>query len=271
MKKTILIGMLALALISCGTLDERREATSHKEIKEKVKELPLLVEKADSLDNIPVSNRLPIVTEEVFDENTASFTLHAELKNPTTAYLAVKTNIPLPIKVQVSFDLKGQNPDDTYIGVSESITLSESPFIYEMDISNYSVFNKQLPNGVYETEVKFYPNWGAEGGNKLAKQIKVEVSDKGPNITLGGSKISSKEQGERDKMQRWVMNNVISSTVWDSKKFVQQLGSFTELVVTNRNSRVIKAYYFTKADMTIFVNVLKGKVATWRTGKEVTI
>jgi len=173
----------------------------------------------------------------------------------------VKTNIPLPVEVDAGVDLRNQKPNDTYIGHSERITLTQSSQSFTINTSN-----KKLPSGEYDAVVTFYPNWGAEHGNPKAALIKKEISSS-TRITLAGTGESANSVQKRTKLQSWVMENVSVGTKWEEQKFVSKLGKYEEIEVTCRNPRIIKAYYFPKADMTMIVNIYKNRVQTWRKGK----
>jgi hypothetical protein len=59
----------------------------------------------------------------------------------------------------------------------------------------------------------------------------------------------------------------INETTWDKNKFIKGLGNCVELKVSNRNPKIIKAYYFQDVDMTIYVSKPKMEVLAWREGK----
>jgi hypothetical protein len=169
-----------------------------------------------------------------------------KVKSENVIEFSVETNIPLPIEIMASIDLKNQKPDETYIGASKKMKIEKSPFIFDFDITDY-----KLPSGEYKTEATFYPKWGANNGNELAKEIKTTITDSS-SIKLGTSHGSAEEKKELNKKQSWVMNNVIVDTPWDEKRFKTELGYFEELKVKNRNSEIVKVYYFPEADMTIY-------------------
>lgn len=187
--------------------------------------------------------------------------LQAKVKDENTIEFLIKTNIPLPVEVMASIDLKNQNPNDTYIGSSKRMKIETSPYSFDFDISK-----EKLPSGKYEAGVTFYPKWGADNGNELAKEIGSKVEGV-YSISLGTSYGTAEERMEKDKKQLWIMNNVVVDTPWDKVKFINILGEYQELQVTNRNPEIIKAYYFSEADMTIFVSKPKKAVVTWREGK----
>lgn len=207
----------------------------------------------------------PIKQTESTEENTVPtnpiIDLQATVKDENTVKLLVETNIPLPFEVMASIDLKNQNPDDTYIGASKRIKIETSPFTFDLDISE-----EKLPSGDYEAVVTFYPMWGADNGNELSKEIESKVECV-YSISLSSSYGTVEERMGKDKKQLWIMNNVIVNTPWDNDKFINELGEYQELEVTNRNPEIIKSYYFSEADMTIFVSKPKKAVVTWREGK----
>lgn len=68
--------------------------------------------------------------------------------------------------------------------------------------------------------------------------------------------------------QRWLMENVFIDDPWPINGFIERFGLYEQLEVTGGNPRILKAYYFSKPDFTIIVNVYKQRVAIWRIGKD---
>ena len=225
MKKLII---LIAVLVLCSCSNSNKDQTSSKEVK-----------------SLPAN---PMID------------LEATVKNENTVNFLIKTNIPLPVKFMASIDLKNQKPDEIYIGCSKIIKVESSPYSFDFDISE-----QKLPSGEYNTEVTFHPQWGADNGNELAKNIirKVMVT---MSINLKTAYGSAGERKKIDKKQSWVMDNVIVGTIWNVEEFVEKLGEYQELKVTNRNAKIIKAYYFPEANMTVFVSKPKKSVLTWRIG-----
>ena len=251
MKKLLIISVV-LGLLSCaGSSNKNAESTESTESTEPT-------ESTESTEPTESTESTEIITV----PTNPKIELQATVKDENTVGFLIETNIPLPVEVMASIDLKNQKPDDTYIGVSKRIKIETSPYSYDLDISE-----EKLPNGDYEAVVTFYPRWGANNGNELAKEIESKVENV-YSISLGSSSHgTAKERMEKDKKQLWIINNVVVDTPWDNDKFVKELGEFIELVVTNRNPEIIKAYYFSEADMTIFVSKPKKAVVTWREGK----
>lgn len=173
----------------------------------------------------------------------------------------IETNIPLPIEVMISVDLKDQKPDETYIGASKKLKIESSPFTFMFNIGEY-----KLPSAVYITDVSFYPNWGANDGKELAKEIESKVVGSS-SVILNTSHGTVKETKLKNKGQVWIINNVYTGTTWDKNTFIKELGNYKELTVSNKNPEIIKVYYFQDADMTIFVSKPLKEVLTWRVGK----
>lgn len=192
-------------------------------------------------------------------EKNLNFDIKAEQKG-NIVFVDIMTNIPLPVKVAVGINLQEQKPKAISIGTSKFVTLTDNPYPVIFDISR-----EKLPTGKYNVEVDFYPKWGAKDGHKLAKKIKTRISASLP-ISLITSYGNVNERKEKDRLLKWVFENVIIGT---SINVVQtKIGKYEVLEVLNRNPRIIKAYYYKKIDLTIFVNILKGEVATWRLGKQ---
>jgi len=184
--------------------------------------------------------------------------IHAKSTSEYTVEFTVKTNIPLPVNVMAGISLKNQKPDDIYIGYSKKIKLTSPKQTFIIDASS-----KKLPSGDYMAEVTFFPRWGAKKGNPKASNIKQQISDS-VELRLKGSGESSSDVDQRNKLQKWVMENVIIGTIWNKRTFVKQLGSY-ERIKADRNLH--EAYYFPEADMTIIVNIYKGTVSVWRMGR----
>lgn len=68
--------------------------------------------------------------------------------------------------------------------------------------------------------------------------------------------------------QTWVMNNCPVGRRWDLSLFGQHLGLHEEIPYTgNRAKHIFKAFYFPEADMTLFYNTAKEKLATYTWGR----
>jgi hypothetical protein len=207
------------------------------------------------------SSKQAETSEESTVPTNPTIDLQATVKDENTVEFIIKTNIPLPVEVMANINLKNQKPKDTYIGTSKRIKIETSPYTFDFDISE-----AKLPSGEYDATVTFYPMWGADNGNELAKEIQSKVEGV-YSISLGTSYGTADERKEKDKKQLWIINNVVVDTPWEKDKFVNILGEYQELIVTNRNPEIIKVYYFSEADMTIFVSIPKMAVVTWREGK----
>lgn len=223
-------------------------------IPDQYKHLLLTAAQSNEPVKLPIAN--PI--KEALEEYTMS--VSAKPVSPYGAEFTVKSNIPLPVEIMAGISLKGQKPDDTYIGYSERIKLASSKQTFIIDPSSQ---NKKLPSGVFVAEVTFYPRWGAKNGNPKASIIKRQISDS-VEFRLDGSGESSNDTIERNKLQTWVMENVIVGTVWNEQNFVRRLGEY-KTIKADRNLH--EGFYFPKADMTILVNTYKGTVSTWRIGR----
>ena len=180
---------------------------------------------------------------------------------PTSAYvvsLVVTTNIPLPVEVMAGVSARGQAPTDTFIGLSERVTLTSPEQVIEIDGTS-----ENLPSGEYTADVTFYPRWGAENGSEQAKAITQEIIG-AVDITLSGSGESRGQVDQRNTAQRWVMENVSIGTDWNESQFVQRLGQFEKSAST---LNLHDAFFFPDTDMTIIVSRVKNTVAMWRMGR----
>jgi len=193
--------------------------------------------------------------------------LHATVQDENKVVFVIETNFPLPIDLMASISLKNQKPNDTYIGSSMRITIKTSPYTYHLDISE-----DDLPSGEYEAAVKFYPLWGADNGNELAKNIKSEVESV-YSLSLTTSHGTSENRMDQDKKQQWAIEHADIGTDWNSTTYVSALGSYQELTLknTDRDPNVVKVYYFKEADMTIFVSKPRQTILMWKSGKTDTL
>ena len=180
---------------------------------------------------------------------------------PVSTYvvsLVVTTNMPLPVEVMAGVSAKDQAPTDTFIGVSERITLTSPEQTIELDGRS-----ENLPSGDYIADVTFYPRSGAENGTEQAKTIQQEIIG-AVDVTLDGSGESRDQADQRNVAQKWVMENVSVGTVWNENQFVQRMGGFEKSASTLNHH---DAFFFPETDMTIIVSRVKNTVATWRLGE----
>lgn len=190
---------------------------------------------------------------------------------PVSAYeveVKIKTNIPLPVEVMASVSIKGQNPQDIYIGTSKKIKLSAPEQTVILDGRD-----ENLPAGEYSVEVAFYPEWGAEIGSIEAKRINSEIIGQA-DVTLTGSGESKAQTDAKNdakyNAREWAMQNAGIGTPWNEDQFVAKIGPFkksaSELNLTAAPGFLFDAYYFEYVDMTIIVSRATNKVVIWRDG-----
>ena len=172
----------------------------------------------------------------------------------------MKTNIPLPVEVMAGISLKNQKPNDTFIGYNKRVKLSKNNQKFILD-ANKS--NKKLPRGNYWATIAYYPRWGAKNGNPKALLISEQLSDT-VSLCLDASGVPSTDIIEKNKLQRWTMENVVTGTKWVEKDFVKRLGSYEKI---KAEINLHDAYYFTKINMTFLVNTYKGTITVWRNGR----
>lgn len=212
--------------------------------------------KADSEAQVPASSE------------DFKISVEATPVSPYEVAVTIKTDIPLPVEVMASVSIKGQKPQDIYIGTSETIKLSVPEQTVILDGRD-----ETLPAGEYTVEVAFYPGWGAENGSAEAKRIESEIVGQA-DVTLAGSGASKAqtdaENNAKYNAREWVMMNVGIGTPWNEDQFVAKLGPFTksasELNLTAAPGFLFDAYYFEKADMTIIVGRATNTVTIWRDG-----
>lgn len=171
----------------------------------------------------------------------------------------IETTLPLPVEVMIGVSLKGQAPDDVYIGYSErtKIEKARSEFILDTRLSK-----DILPDGEYEAEVSFYPFWGADNGNHDAKSAPELHARSDVVLKVTGVDRASTER--KNELQKWVMLNIEMNVPWNRENYEAKLGPAEKGPSTM--SRLHDAYYFPEADVTLLVNRLKNEVTVWRLG-----
>ena len=240
-----LAALLIVVLAACGSRADQQAQTKPVQVGE------------EAAKSAPRKNAPAEPSEQGPDEGY-SIAVHAKVLSAYRVQFTVRTNIPLPVEVMASLDLKGQNPKDPHVGTDDRIRLRRSPQTFILDGTK-----RKLPGGAYDAEVVFYPRWGVKNGNPKARQIAERV--KGATLVrLKGSGESARDVVERKRLQRWVMGNVSTGTKWNEGLFRERLGAYT---VIPAEWRYHEAYYFSKADMTILVNTLKRDVTVWRLGR----
>ena len=150
-----------------------------------------------------------------------------------------------------------------YIGNGSRITVADQTGVARVSMRQDA---RLLPSGTYDAEISFYPRWGAAQSPESTRRISEPIHGIGI-LEFSGSAETADEATFRSEAQRWVMLNVAAGDRWDIDAFEQRLGPSEEIEVENR-TRVIVAHYFSRADMTIFVNVPLDEVVVWRIGRE---
>jgi hypothetical protein len=212
------------------------------------------------IQNAQISLKTPTVAPPSVPPEEFRISIKATPISAFGVSLLVETNIPLPVEVMASLSMKGQKPKDIYIGVSKRITLNSMKQKIEIDGKN-----ENLPSGEYIAEVTFYPAWGAENGAKEARQIKEAVTGQA-DVMLTGSGASKDQADDQNIKQKWIMFNIYMGVPWNEEMFVSKLGNFSKL---ESKLKSYDAYYFKKADMTIFVDRQKKAVSFWRMGQAI--
>jgi len=198
---------------------------------------------------LPDSLYLDLVDVKVIDQDNLEY--------------SVNTNIPLPFRCSFSFDLVGLKSDDPAIGSTEFVLVDESPFIYTLNTKE-----EKLPSAKYLAEVNFHHKWKRkEEENKLTHQIKYSLKDSA-YVNLKSNYIDVNQRIENDKKFWWVTENIYAGVNWNKKAITNELGQYEELKVTNKNPKIIKAFYFKDPNITIFISTALNEVLTWRDGKD---
>lgn len=186
--------------------------------------------------------------------------IETRVKSEDIIEFKIVTNVTLPTKVGVSVYLKEQNTINVDIGAYQQITLKESNSVFDFDIKSL-----QLPTGKYLTKVSKV-KWVTYGDNKLDGEF-ITIFGDTALIEIKSSYGSVEEKKAFIERQTWVFENVAIGTTWDVNKFKNKLGNFKELKVSEHNPKVVKAFYFPNANMTIFVSKPLKSVLMWRIGE----
>jgi hypothetical protein len=206
----------------------------------------------------------PVVAAENVAANDASFFLRivsAEEKSGAVRG-EIETNMPLPIEIMVDVSLHSQRSDDIYVGKGLKLRIEASPQTFSVPIN----IDGGLPRGAYDVEATFYPRWGAEHGSPAARAIRREISAT-KQITLRGSGKAAREVIAYNEARRWLMETTAVGDPWKPAEFEKHLGHAERLRVTNRPN-IIVAFYYPRADATVFVNTLLNELVTWAFGRQ---
>lgn len=174
----------------------------------------------------------------------------------------IETNMPLPIEIMVGVALRGQRDDDIFMGNDQRVRITESPHSFSIPTTTS---RGGLPSGEYDVEATFYPRWGGANGPPEARAITREIRAT-RRITLRGTGGSARDAAARNEAQRWLMENTATGDRWNPAEFERRMGPSERMPVTNR-TEIIVAYYFPRADATVFVNTLRNELVTWRLGR----
>lgn len=232
------LSAVVLTLLGCGT-DQPRSS-------------PSVSESSQTPADDAAANEL--------DPDDYTLTVEGEVVKDGRVQVNVRTNIPGVIELMAGISLADQAPDDVFIGKTERITVREGAGQTTFDVSD-------LPQGEYEAEASFYPEWGFQDERSEATGITDPIESRQP-LSLDGSGESAESVAERNEGQRWVMENVTMGMTWKPTEWKQRFGDWEEFAATSRNPDVITNYYFESIDMTIVVNTLKDEIVTWRTGRD---
>jgi len=70
-----------------------------------------------------------------------------------------------------------------------------------------------------------------------------------------------------NKKALWVAAHIFPGNPWRPEVLKANLGNSVPVTAYGMNSRIIKGYYYPEANVTIYVNILKGTYLVWRVGK----
>ncbi len=252
-----LVLLISLLLVSCGESVEQKVDPVKSKNELSAPNASTMEETATAI--IPEKKA---VIETLLSDEEYMIDVKVEELGPTKVRFTTSTNLPLPVQVMAGVSLQGQNPDDTWIGFNERVTLKNKDQTFTLSFPQ-----KPLPKGQFDAEVAFYPRWGAKDGNPVAAKIGSNIEG-ASEINLSGDGQNAEDRMARNKMQLWIMENVNPATPYVDSEMRAQLGSSEPVAVTRMNPKIIKGHYFPKANMTIYVNVLKSEYVTFRKGRD---
>jgi len=208
----------------------------------------------------PVVLEEPIPTDASVLPSEATLEVVPNVLDENRVEFSIETSLPLPVTVNTSIGLKGQAPEDTYIGYNGGrVELKNQRTVVVLDTSQASM---PLPSGAYNAEVSFFPAWGAEGNPLAASAPELRDSVEISLVGTGGTVESARR---RDELRGWIMEKVYSNSPWNQKQMEQKLGSSEQLVADR--SHALDAFYFPDADATMIVNRSRSTVLIWRFGR----
>ena len=164
--------------------------------------------------------------------NEYSIEIEARETDSKEVEITALTNIPGTIEVFGAVSLSGQKGDDVYIGVKEK-------FFIKSGVGSVNLSVNSIPSGNYDAEVKFYPRWGFKDDESKATGI-TENLKTAILIQLKGSGESAELASQREKGQRWVMENAYTGVPWTPGSWIEQFGFWKQLPTQSRNPEIIK-------------------------------
>jgi hypothetical protein len=194
--------------------------------------------------------------------------VNATPTGPYTVDVEIDTNIPGEIFLSVNLSLKGQKPQDTFIGTEFiSVPVSKGKAKATIDGSARAMpFGSKLPAGNYDVEASFYPRWPKNKTAAKAANINDTIEGMG-SVVLSASGESSSAAQEKERGQRWVMENFYMNYPWKPEFWRKKFGELQQVEYRGSgNPKILKMYYIKSIDMTLLVNDLKKEAVTFRMG-----
>lgn len=210
----------------------------------------------------PGNSETGVVLSEALPDEEYYIVVEATEISSTAVELKAATNIPIPVEVVASIYLHGQEPNDVYVGHSQRVTIKS---LEQTIVVNHGA--KNLPSGTYVAEVDFHSRWGAMNGNPAAAKIGTNIVG-AVEIDLVASGETMEVRLKRDKLRRWIMEDIVYGEPWSEQLLTSKLGKYDPVPIRERNPNVIKGMHFPSADMTIFVNVFLGENVSWSLGRD---
>ncbi len=185
-----------------------------------------------------------------------------------TVDVEIETNIPGAIVLSASLALKGQKPQDIFIGTDFiRVPVSNGKAKATIDGSKLAMpLGSKLPAGEYDVEVSFHPRWSENSVAANAAKISDSIKGKGYVALSASGQSSGSVKGVAEGRQ-WVMENLYSHYPWKPDFWCNKFGELQQVEYRGSgNPRILKMYYIKSIDMTLLVNELKKEIITYRMG-----
>ena len=185
-----------------------------------------------------------------------------------TVDVEIKTNIPGSIVLAVSLALRGQKPQDTFIGTDFiRVPVMDGKAKVTIDGRKRAIpYGSKLPAGDYNVEVSFYPRWPQNEVAAREANINDTIGGRDTIVLSASGRSSSSAKAAADG-QRWVMEHFYTNYPWKPEFWRKKFGQMKQVEYRGSgNRRILKMYYIKSINITLLVNDLKKEIITYRMG-----